>query len=353
MPEDNGNTLPHAGDLTGEADPTTIFTTTSSQRLDSSEQTSSSSVKQKWRIRPHTPFRQVALGPLSNDPQQNNDKLSASKDPQQNNDKLSVSSNNMHDNDMSTSFLSLSGATAAGQTDDPHHKQTATPRKSMLASKPSLSKSPDIDEIKSVKFQKLDDYPDSHVFRNTRKKSKVWPVDSVTNIGTTTSHRSVRAVIDDTCFCSTRHSQTKTGTTTPHRSVRSVIADTCFGCRRHSQARAHKAPTSNDTARKKLDGHTQEDGQSSTPRSHGLCRCNDLSTQPGRRNHAMLIMLMSVIPVLALLIQNSIDLSEHRSQRDLHESVKERVLFSVETGNVIHQTQIERGMTSLYISTPG
>lgn len=262
MSEGNGNMLPLARDLTGDNDSKNIFTTTSSQRLDSSEHTLSSSLKQKWRIRPHTPFKQVALEPLSNDPQQNNDTQSASNDPQQNNDKqsasndprqnkdkqsaftdpqqnkdtLSASNNSMQDKELSTSFLSLSGVTAAGQTDDLHHKQTATPRKSMLASKSSLSKSPDIDEIKSVKFQKLDECPDSHVFRNTRKKSKVWPFDSVTNIGTVMPRRNVRAVIADTCFGSTRHSQTNIGTTMSHRSVHAVIADTCFGRRRHSQA---------------------------------------------------------------------------------------------------------------------
>ncbi|GFR64987.1 hypothetical protein ElyMa_000193500 [Elysia marginata] len=59
----------------------------------------------------------------------------------------------------------------------------------------------------------------------------------------------------------------------------------------------------------------------------GLCRCANLSTKRGRRNHALMIMLVSVIPVIALLIQNSIDVYGHGQELSLHKTVKREILF--------------------------
>ncbi|KAH9514179.1 hypothetical protein Btru_030474 [Bulinus truncatus] len=84
----------------------------------------------------------------------------------------------------------------------------------------------------------------------------------------------------------------------------------------------------------------------------GHCRCADLSTQRGRRNHALMIMLVSVIPVIVILIQNSIGVYSHSSDLKQHNVVKGEILFSsVEIGNVLHRTQIERGTTALYVSS--
>ncbi|XP_035827304.1 uncharacterized protein LOC118478236 [Aplysia californica] len=59
----------------------------------------------------------------------------------------------------------------------------------------------------------------------------------------------------------------------------------------------------------------------------GVCRCANLSTARGRRNHALMIMLVSVIPVIALLIQNSIDVYDHNEELNLHRGVKNQILF--------------------------
>ncbi|GFO08286.1 centrin-1 [Plakobranchus ocellatus] len=59
----------------------------------------------------------------------------------------------------------------------------------------------------------------------------------------------------------------------------------------------------------------------------GLCRCANLSTKRGRRNHALMIMLVSIVPVIALLIQNSIDVYGHGSELSLHRTVKREILF--------------------------
>jgi hypothetical protein len=84
-----------------------------------------------------------------------------------------------------------------------------------------------------------------------------------------------------------------------------------------------------------------------------LCGCANLSTSKGRRNNALLILTIAIMPVFALIIQNALSVNKNMQRLLQSTTVKGDVLFSTESGNVIHYLQIERGTSALYISSRG
>ncbi|KAJ8319765.1 hypothetical protein KUTeg_001352 [Tegillarca granosa] len=86
-------------------------------------------------------------------------------------------------------------------------------------------------------------------------------------------------------------------------------------------------------------------------------QCNgcsdDLMTRKGRRTNLQKIIILSIIPVIALLIIIGIQVYQDELTLSQTKGVKDGVLFSLETGNVVHFTQIERGTTALYVSSKG
>lgn len=82
-----------------------------------------------------------------------------------------------------------------------------------------------------------------------------------------------------------------------------------------------------------------------------LCACANLETTKGRRYNAFLILTISSLPVLALIIQNAVDVRENNNSLAISSEIKGDVLFSVESGEVVHYMQIERGTSALYISS--
>ena len=105
------------------------------------------------------------------------------------------------------------------------------------------------------------------------------------------------------------------------------------------------------------------DGASSSPGQHpsgwsvsvrsALCGCTNLTTHRGRRNNALLILLISIVPVLALVIQNAVNVQTNKDGLNDSVRVKDGVLFSTESGAVVHYMQIERGTSALFISSGG
>lgn len=82
-----------------------------------------------------------------------------------------------------------------------------------------------------------------------------------------------------------------------------------------------------------------------------LCGCTNLSTSKGRRNNALLILLISMAPVVALVIQNAVNVQANSASLRSSQQVHGDVLFSTESGKVVHYLQIERGTSALYISS--
>ena len=84
-----------------------------------------------------------------------------------------------------------------------------------------------------------------------------------------------------------------------------------------------------------------------------LCGCANLSTSKGRRNNALLILVIAMAPVVALIIQNAVNVHVNGAGLSSTLRVQGDVLFSTESGKVVHYLQIERGTSALYISSNG
>ncbi|XP_041377534.1 soluble guanylate cyclase gcy-35-like [Gigantopelta aegis] len=76
-----------------------------------------------------------------------------------------------------------------------------------------------------------------------------------------------------------------------------------------------------------------------------------LETKRGRRNNAVILLFVVLIPVVALFVQNTINVQQKSMAVQRTMEVRDDILFSVETGMVIHYVQIERGVTALYVSS--
>ena len=76
-----------------------------------------------------------------------------------------------------------------------------------------------------------------------------------------------------------------------------------------------------------------------------------LETKRGRRNNAVILLFVVLIPVIALFVQNTINVQVKSTDVQRTLEVRDDILFSVETGLVIHYAQIERGVTALYVSS--
>lgn len=99
--------------------------------------------------------------------------------------------------------------------------------------------------------------------------------------------------------------------------------------------------------------NTTKPGKSFTSVRTALCGCTNLATDRGRRNNALLILSIAIAPVIALVIQNAINVHNNTAALARSSMVKGDVLFSTESGNVVHYMQIERGTSALYISSSG
>nr|KAG5691532.1 hypothetical protein BaRGS_017745 [Batillaria attramentaria] len=84
-----------------------------------------------------------------------------------------------------------------------------------------------------------------------------------------------------------------------------------------------------------------------------LCGCTNLHTHRGRRNNALLILTIAILPVVALVIQNAVFVQNSNAILTTSVKVKDDVLFSIQSGTVVHYMQIERGTSALYISSTG
>ncbi|XP_071110449.1 uncharacterized protein [Haliotis cracherodii] len=82
-------------------------------------------------------------------------------------------------------------------------------------------------------------------------------------------------------------------------------------------------------------------------------QCGNLDSSQGRRNNAALIMSVALMPVVVMIIQNLINVYNSSSHVAKMEDLRNQILFSTETGNVVHLLQIERGISALYISSNG
>lgn len=82
-------------------------------------------------------------------------------------------------------------------------------------------------------------------------------------------------------------------------------------------------------------------------------QCGNLDSSQGRRNNAALIMSVALMPVVVMIIQNLINVYNSSSHVAKMEDLRNQILFSTETGSVVHFLQIERGTSALYISSNG
>lgn len=78
---------------------------------------------------------------------------------------------------------------------------------------------------------------------------------------------------------------------------------------------------------------------------------DDLGTKKGQNTQMCKIIVLAVIPMFVLLIQCSVIISEDHQHINTQESVRENISFSVEVGLLVHNLQIERGTTALYVSS--
>ncbi|XP_067659354.1 uncharacterized protein [Haliotis asinina] len=82
-------------------------------------------------------------------------------------------------------------------------------------------------------------------------------------------------------------------------------------------------------------------------------QCGNLDSSQGRRNNAALIMGVALMPVIVMIIQNLINVYNSSSHVNKMIDLRGQILFSTETGAVVHFLQIERGTSALYLSSNG
>ncbi|XP_041372552.1 uncharacterized protein LOC121385829 [Gigantopelta aegis] len=87
------------------------------------------------------------------------------------------------------------------------------------------------------------------------------------------------------------------------------------------------------------------------PVSHSCHSLTSLETVKGRRNNLTLILVVALLPLLTLFIQNIINVNNNTSDVAFTASVRDDIMFTIQTGDAIHNVQIERGKTALYVSS--
>ena len=94
--------------------------------------------------------------------------------------------------------------------------------------------------------------------------------------------------------------------------------------------------------------------QMKTPRTERcICRfCHDdLSTKRGKKAILIKILILAVIPVITLLIQGAIIVHDDLKMIKLEKDVEDDLQFNVDLGVVVHNLQMEKDMSSLYLTT--
>ncbi|CAG2247212.1 unnamed protein product [Mytilus edulis] len=82
------------------------------------------------------------------------------------------------------------------------------------------------------------------------------------------------------------------------------------------------------------------------------CTCNEnLSTKRGQTIVLVKILVLAIIPIIVLVIQGGITIAEDNNQVVTQHKVEADIKFSVEIGLLVHNLQIERGTTSMYVSS--
>ncbi|XP_033764308.1 LOW QUALITY PROTEIN: receptor-type guanylate cyclase gcy-23-like [Pecten maximus] len=80
------------------------------------------------------------------------------------------------------------------------------------------------------------------------------------------------------------------------------------------------------------------------------CKYNILSSQ-GRRFQITKILALALFPIIVLSVIASISVIDNAAELSLKEDIQKGIKFSLETGILLRFTQIERGMSTLYLSS--
>lgn len=77
----------------------------------------------------------------------------------------------------------------------------------------------------------------------------------------------------------------------------------------------------------------------------------DILSVRGQRYQMLKILTLTLIPIVVLTIVTNIGFIESVDEKAVRQSIETSVLFSMETGKVVHFAQIERGTSAMYISS--
>ncbi|XP_041378148.1 uncharacterized protein LOC121390410 [Gigantopelta aegis] len=80
-----------------------------------------------------------------------------------------------------------------------------------------------------------------------------------------------------------------------------------------------------------------------------MCKGNAI-TNTGKRIQMAKMLILTIIPTVALIIIASVDVKRLSTKQAIGREVQDMIRLSTEVGMLIHQMQLERGYTSLYIS---
>lgn len=81
------------------------------------------------------------------------------------------------------------------------------------------------------------------------------------------------------------------------------------------------------------------------------CICNeDLSSKRGQNIQLAKIIVLAIIPLIVLLIQGGITVANDEKTISVEMKIADNIRFSVHIGGLIHNLQLERGTTVLYLS---
>ncbi|CAC5382252.1 Guanylate cyclase 32E,Guanylate cyclase soluble subunit beta-2,Head-specific guanylate cyclase,Retinal guanylyl cyclase 2,Heat-stable enterotoxin receptor,Olfactory guanylyl cyclase GC-D,Atrial natriuretic peptide receptor 2,Receptor-type guanylate cyclase gcy-9,Receptor-type guanylate cyclase Gyc76C,Receptor-type guanylate cyclase gcy-27,Receptor-type guanylate cyclase gcy-18,Receptor-type guanylate cyclase gcy-28,Speract receptor,Receptor-type guanylate cyclase gcy-29,Receptor-type guanylate cyclase gcy- len=82
------------------------------------------------------------------------------------------------------------------------------------------------------------------------------------------------------------------------------------------------------------------------------CTCNEnLSTKRGQNIILVKILVLAIIPIIVLVIQGGITIADDNNHVRIQNKVEADIKFSVEIGLLVHNLQIERGTTTMYVSS--
>ncbi|XP_071145359.1 uncharacterized protein [Mytilus edulis] len=82
------------------------------------------------------------------------------------------------------------------------------------------------------------------------------------------------------------------------------------------------------------------------------CTCNsNLSTTRGQNIILVKILVLTIIPIIVLVIQGGITIAYDNNHVVTQNKVEADIKFSVEIGLLVHNLQIERGITTMYVSS--